>query len=349
MNCFLGVVWACAVAQSCSSDNATPPAAGSGGTVSPAGSGGTASPAGSGAVSAPVTPSATGFVAGWNPPAATTGYTRLAVPMVKGVGAGSDISYCQYIQGPLDHDVDVLDVQGSQSPGGHHAVAYASTSTAPVGASRLCTEEDNVSQGGFLGGIGGEGSGGVKLPDGVAFRLPKGSSVMLNTHFVNTTDNMLDGQTAIDFKFVEVDGKRVIASLFSNGNVSFNLPAHAKNTLTAECTLPRDFKFILFSNHMHDHGSYAKTEVVHADGSVDLVHEDPTWTWEMQFNAVYSKWTLDKPLVVAKGDRLRTQCDWENTGATALTFPSEMCFGIGFFLSDGSSSPVCLEGKWLER
>jgi hypothetical protein len=285
----------------------------------------------------------------FDPAPPSTGYTRLDVPIVKDLAPGSDTTYCQYIQAPLDHDMDVLDVEGFQSSGGHHAVAYASTAAAEVGTSRLCNSEDNLAQAGFLGGIGGESGGGVKLPDGVAFRLPKGQSIMLNTHFLNTTDKMMDGQVAIDFKFVEVDGKRTIASLFNNGNRSFSIAPHTAGDTIAECTLPRDFQFVLFTNHMHGNGARAKTELVHADGSVELVHEDATWTAEMQFKAVYSRWPLAQPLTVSKGDMLRTRCDWQNPTDAALEFPSEMCFGTGFFLSDGSSSPVCLDGRWLER
>jgi hypothetical protein len=285
----------------------------------------------------------------FDPKPPSSGYTRLEVPVVKDLAPGSDATHCQYIQAPLDHDVDILDVEGFQSAGGHHAVAYASTSTAAVGTSRLCNSEDNLAQAGFLGGIGGEGGGGVKLPEGVAFRLPKGQSIMLNTHFLNTTDKMLDGQVAIDFKFVEVDGKRTIASLFNNGHTSFNIAPHMDGNATAECTLPRDFQFVLFTNHMHGNGTRAMTELVHPDGRVELVHEDAAWTAEMQFKAEFSHWPLEQPLMVAKGDTLRTRCEWQNPTDAPLAFPSEMCFGTGFFLSDGSSAPVCLEGSWLER
>jgi hypothetical protein len=342
--CLLGIACAVAAAQACSSNTDAP--------VESARGGDSASAAGSVAVSKAdraTTDSSSAAAKPWEPPPPSAGYTRLEVPMVHDLTPGSDNTFCQFIQAPLDHDVDVLDVEGFQSSGGHHAVAYASSDTTPVGTSRRCTEQDNVSQGGFLGGIGGEASGGVKLPEGVAFRLPKGNSILLNTHFINTTDKTLDGRVAIDFKFVEVDSKRIIASLFSNGNSSFNVAAHGDGIAMAECTLPRAFKFILFTNHMHGQGSYAKTELVHADGRVDLVHEDADWVPEMQFKAVYSKWTVEQPLIVDKGDMLRTQCNWQNQTDSALMFPAEMCFGTGFFLSDGSSSPVCLEGRWLER
>ena len=100
---------------------------------------------------------------------------------------------------------------------------------------------------------------------------------------------------------------------------------------------------------MHDHGVRAKTELIRADGSVQLVHEDPAWTYEMQFNAEFSQWPMEEPLMIAKGEKLRTHCSWLNDTADAIGFPREMCFGVGFFLSDGSSAPVCIDGRWIPR
>lgn len=78
-------------------------------------------------------------------------------------------------------------------------------------------------------------------------------------------------------------------------------------------------EFLLFANHMHDQGSRVQTEIVRTDGSVELVRDDPRWTYEMQFQAEFSRWSLDEPLVVTKGDIVRTTCYWENTtGADGL-------------------------------
>ena len=209
--------------------------------------------------------------------------------------------------------------------------------------------DDDANQGAFLGGIGGEGGGGAVLPAGVAFRLRKGNAILLNTHFLNTSDHAFDGHTVVDFKFAEVDGKRTIASMFVNGNMSFRVPAMGKAEAVAECKVPRTLQFLMFANHMHDYGTWAITEIVRADGRVELVKEDARWSYEMQFKPAYRSWTLTAPLTLTAGDIVRTRCRWDNTTAAELTFPREMCIGTGFFLSDGSSAPVCMNGRWIER
>jgi len=291
-----------------------------------------------------------GTTAGFDPPPPAAGYTRIVSPVVAGIQPGDDLTVCQYLQAPLDRDLDILDAEGYQSDFGHHAVAFASAANVPVGTSGPCTEKDNLS-GSFLGGVGGEGGGGVKLPDGVAFRLIKGNAIMLNVHFLNTGPKVVDGQSVVDFKFAEVDPARKVASLFVNGNMSFKVGANAKADAVAECPVGRDIDFILFTNHMHDYGTTATTHLQRGSAvNAELVHEDPVWTYEMQFRANYTKWPAEEPLHLVPGDKLITNCEWINDTAEMVTYPREMCFGIGYFLTDGNGpTPMCINGKWIER
>jgi hypothetical protein len=291
-----------------------------------------------------------GTTEGFNPPPPTAGYTRIVSPVVRGIQPGTDLTVCQYVQAPLDRDVDILDAQGYQSAFGHHAVAFASTADVAVGSSGPCTEKENLS-GSYLGGVGGEGGGGVALPEGVAFRLLKGNSILLNVHFLNTGKTAVDGQSVVDFKFAEVAPGRKVASLFANGNTKFKVGPNAKVQATAECPIGREIDFILFTNHMHDYGASAVTRLLRASAfEMELVHDDPAWTYEMQFKANYSQWSVEKPLHLVPGDKLVTDCTWMNDSGESVGFPREMCFGIGYFLTDGNGpTPTCADGRWFER
>jgi hypothetical protein len=283
----------------------------------------------------------------FSPPPVPEGYTRIVAPVIEGIEPGGDAIKCQYVLTPFDRDMDVLDIQGYQSKGGHHSIAYAVKGGAPVGTSRDCNAVDNTSIGGFLGGIGGEAGGKAQLPEGVVFRLPKGSTVMLNTHFLNTTEETIDGHTVLDVKFSEVDPTRRVASIFVNFTQNFTVQPARETTVDASCTVRHDLSFLSFTNHMHSHGASAVTSL-QSSGNTVTVHEDPTWTSDMQFNPVFTNYSLDAPLTVKAGDVLTTHCDWKNSTASAFRFPDEMCVGFGFFLSDGSSSPTCVEGVWTE-
>lgn len=284
---------------------------------------------------------------GFAPPAPPAGYERIVAPIVADVQGGADITYCQYVKGAFDHDVDILDVRGYQSKMGHHAVAYAMPGDHPIGTNEPCTGEENLN-GIFIGGIGGEGGGGLVLPEGVAFRLPRGHSLMLNNHFLNVDQDAIDGEAVLDIKFAPTDPARQVITLFSNVQLGFEIPAGGSSQATAECQFTRDLDFMFFSNHMHDYGKRARSEVIRAGSSApELVHEDPEWSYEMQFDAEQTTWPLEGLLRIRSGDVLRTHCYWENPTTDSVKFPREMCVGVGFFVSDGSSSPLCVNGTWL--
>jgi hypothetical protein len=289
-----------------------------------------------------------GPAAEFSPPAPEAGYTRYTAPSIPDLEPGADVMRCQYILAPFDRDMDVLDVSGYQSRGGHHSLAYAvKGSTAPLGTSRKCNDEDNTKIGAFLGGIGGEG-GKATLPPGVVFRLTKGSAVMLNTHFLNATADTLTGETVIDIKFAEVDTTRKVASMFANVNLDFTIDPQATSSADATCVVQHDLSMLKFTNHMHNYGTTAVTTIVRQDGTEEMLHADDAWVGDMQFNPSWSDWPVASPMVVKQGDTMRTHCEWANSTTNALKFPDEMCVGFGFFLTDTATAPVCLGGSWSE-
>jgi hypothetical protein len=304
----------------------------------------------------------TGQSTAFDPGPVADGYERFVMKTIEAIGPGDDVTYCQYVTAPMDHDVDIVDVTGAQSKLGHHAIAFAYTGdgTQELGAVVPCmgtefTKEGDaanpsLSIGSFLGGAGSNGKSGVKLPEGVAFRLKKGEGIMLNAHYLNTTLETYDGDSVVDVKFADADPDRNIAAMFINVNLGFTLAPEARSTSHVDCVAGSDINMLMMTNHMHDFGSSATSEVLHADGSTtEMMHDDPTWTYEMQFNANYSKWSVAEPFVVHAGDTIRTTCNWNNERAEPVTFPREMCVGVGFVLARGDNphAPACINGQWL--
>jgi hypothetical protein len=315
----------------------------------------------------PDSPESTAF----NPPAVPSGFTRLQSKTVSAIPPGGDVTYCQYVMPPIDHDVDILKVSGVQSKFGHHAVAFTYTPQAgeEPGSSFPCmgtefsaggdplagstTGGGLASMGAYLGGVGGEGAGepSSALPDGVAFRLQKGQGIMLNVHYLNTGDETIDGNAVVDVKMAEAESSRTLASMFVNLNLDFEVMPSTQTTSTIDCVAKSDIKLIMMSNHMHEFGDSATSQVIHADGSVDELHHDATWTFDMQFNPVYSRWTVEDPYVVKAGDTVRTTCNWTNSTPNDMKFPREMCLGVGFALATGENptAPLCANGIWVAQ
>lgn len=285
------------------------------------------------------------LIAGFDP-APREGYQRYIVPAVRDIAPGTDAMWCQWLAAPAEEDVDILDLLGDQSIGGHHAILYATTIAAPPGTTRACVDSDLASVR-YLGAIGGEGITGEqgKLPEGVSYRLPKGYALMANTHYTNYKTTPIDGQAVLDLKTAPVDPQRKIASLFVNIDVDIELPPQGPATLDVECEVQEELSIFWFGNHMHALGRRARTELVRGDGSIEPIREDAAWNAEAAFNPEFNRWPVEEPLVLRRGDRIKTHCEWENTENKVINFPTEMCAGFGFYVGSGVQFN-CIKGEW---
>ncbi|HET8936722.1 MAG TPA: hypothetical protein VFN67_24935 [Polyangiales bacterium] len=272
------------------------------------------------------------------------GYQRFEPPAVE-LDPGDSHDWAQWVGGPLDKDYDVIDIRGQQSIGGHHALVYATTVAEMPGTTRLWKEEDQITSR-LMGGIGGEGGANVQFPAGVVFRVKKGSYILIQTHFLNATPEHIVGRTVIDLKLAPVDASRTVASMFSSTSVSVTLAAHTDSAMDITCAVEKDLKFLQVSNHMHDYGKTQLTEYVDPSGAVHVIKDDRTWASEQALNPNFTKYTLDSPLIVPKGSMVRTHCTWNNTTASPVTFPTEMCVFFGFILNENDI--YCTDGEWSE-
>ena len=322
-------------------------ACGSGdGTQSPSGS-----PAGNGA---------------FTPPALEAGYTRLLAKTVTDIAPGADVTHCQYVMAPVDHDTDVLDVTGGQSTYGHHAVAfsYVPSDGQEVGAELPCMMGNNeftssgmgtnnlTGAGTFLGGAGPVAGRVAALPEGVAFRMKKGEGVVLNLHYINTSSAPVSGDAYLDLKLADANPNQLIGALFVSVNGSFSIPPDAEADSNVDCVAQSDVNVIMMSNHMHEYGIHATTQVTRGDtGAVEVLHDDPTWNADMVNNPTFSRWSVDSPFVLHTGDTMKTSCSWNNTTANTLGFPREMCISAGFALASGDTpkAPACFNGTWVAQ
>ncbi len=286
------------------------------------------------------------YIPGFDPPPVQAGYTRYLAPTVTNITPGADIEMCEWVAPVATEDQDVLDVIGEQSATGHHAVLFASTETNfKVGESHVCTTDDMVSVS-FIGAIFGANAGQLtKLPDGLFFRLRKGQSQMMNTHWLNTTDKTVEGQAVVDVKFAPADASHTIADIFANNGDTFMIPPGAPTQYDVSCTFPQDMNFAMVTDHMHTDGMSAYTEVLHTDGTSTMLRQDTSWASDEQFNPIYTMFSLAQPYVVHTGDTIHTHCEWQNQGTSTLLFPDEMCAGQAFYFP-GNGLSACDDGTW---
>ncbi len=265
-------------------------------------------------------------------PAAREGYRRFEARPTP-VAAGQTAMMVEWVASPTDRDLDVLDIVGWQSASGHHAVLYATTSSQPVGTVRDWQNADQLNAR-FIGGSGGEAGAQIKLPEGVVTRIPKGSALILQLHYMNTSTKEVMAESVVDVKLADASPDRKVASFFASTNPMYELAPQRTTTLDVECKLDRDVPMLMFANHQHNMGVSALTEQILPDGTRVDIKRDDRWQYEWAFNPNFTYRPVDSPLVLKSGTTLHTHCEWLNTGFSPLRYPDEMCVFLGFFLGD---------------
>jgi copper type II ascorbate-dependent monooxygenase-like protein len=271
------------------------------------------------------------------------GYVRFEAPPVT-VQPGESGMWLHWVADPVDHDRNIDDLIGSQGLGGHHAILYTTTELQPVGTTRDFGNEDQGNLH-FVGGTGGEGAESVKLPPGVVFRVPAGRALVIQSHYLNTSDAPFEGHSTIDVRFSEPSDQDLVASFFANAVRTIDVPPHQESQQETACVLQKDLPLIMYANHMHEMGAAVTTSILGSD-SEEILKQDEVWNTEWTFNPDYTHASPEAPLLLTVGSTLKTHCVWNNTTDRSLTSPDEMCVFFAFFL--GEKDITCADGYWVE-
>jgi len=273
------------------------------------------------------------------------GFERFETAPVE-VEPGTSTDWAQWVGGPLDQDYDVIAIRGRQWAGGHHALMYATTEAQEPGYTRRWADADQLTTR-LMGGVGGEGGANATLPEGVVFRVKKGSYLVVQTHYLNTDVEPITARSVLDVKLEPVDESRLVASIMSNTDLAVELVPGEDTTMDVNCEVQSDLSFIQISNHMHEYGVSTFTEVIEPSGERWMVKDDDRWSYEWALNPNFGHFPVDDPLIVPAGSTLHTQCTWHNTTSEEITFPTEMCVFFGFILGDADIT--CSAGTWINR
>jgi hypothetical protein len=180
----------------------------------------------------------------------------------------------------------------------------------------------------------GAGTGELRMPQGVAMKLPAGQALILNLHIYNATSAAISGTSGIDIVRAKPEDVTSEADLIIAGPTNFALPPGQKTTLTHTCAVSKDETMFNLFPHMHQLGVHIKTTVT-LGGAPTVLH-DGDYRFEEQYQLPVG------PLAFHPGDSITTECTYENTGTSTVRFgessDTEMCFSILFRYPRGDST-----------
>ncbi|MFN0249356.1 MAG: hypothetical protein ACKV2T_20895 [Kofleriaceae bacterium] len=282
------------------------------------------------------------LIDGFDPPAPPEGWIQLVAPPVRDIAPGADVTMCAYVDKRIVDETDIVDYHSYQSNvGAHHTILYAVTQQEEANVHE-CTEDDMVNSR-YLAG-GGADSPGLVLPENIVFRMPANTQLMIQSHWINATDETIDGQAAFNVKTTSPQPNHQVAQLLTIGPTSFTLPV-GEGAVSGECTLGETTNALMVGGHMHEWGTHGRITHTPMAAAEATVLWETAWNEEYQFNPPRSEYTPANPLVLGAGDKIHIDCEYDNDTGGVLPFPREMCFAFAYVYPMDRQID-CLNGVW---
>ena len=214
-----------------------------------------------------------------------------------------------------DKWVQAIEVKPGSKGALHHVLLWLDSS----GAARKLDEEDAGSgfrKMGFrrTGSLGGwaVGGGPRSLPDGLAYPLPKGSDLILSSHF-HPTGKEEQEKTSIAIYFARQPPTRQLVAqqlpaLFGRG-AGLDIPAgDAAYTIKDHLTLPVDTDLIAVGAHAHYLGKTMEATAKLPDGTSKTLFRISDWDFQWQDQYVYKQ-----PVRLPAGTVVEATIVWDNS------------------------------------
>lgn len=248
---------------------------------------------------------------------------------------------CFYTDVYSPRELAVYGASGGQGPGGHHIIAYYADEPRPVG-SHPCTDEEmtNLNQ---IAGTAGEGDteGILGLHDDLALKVPAGKQLVLQAHYINVTDAPYMVEDAVSLHLMKPEDVFAYVNYFVTNDDTFEIPPSASYTHTTYCRVQRDLDVVLSLGHMHEDGRIYTLDIVDAAGTPTQSLRNDTWQPSFTSHPPISHYSVNQPLHIPAGTRLRQSCEWDNTTSRTVIFPREMCLSFMYYFPGEGDDIVC--------
>ena len=262
---------------------------------------------------------------------------------------GEEVLICNSLAEPTDRELLVRNVFGQQFAGGHHVALYTRPAPSDNHEPHVCTEEDMQN----LRLVAGADItyGDIKIiPDGSALRIPEGSQIVIQSHYINITTEPMVVMDVVDAEFYGEGEEVVLADTFVVMDSDFEIPPGAMDfERTKECTVDEEMEIHVLLGHTHEFGVLFTAEFLPVDGDPMLIYHATDGAL-LRDNPDLVKPDEGHSLVARPGDRIRITCRWDNITDGVLDWPAEMCLALmiytpsrGFLICDtGDETPEAL-------
>jgi Copper type II ascorbate-dependent monooxygenase, C-terminal domain len=254
------------------------------------------------------------------------------------VPAGTERTQCMYLPLPVDHDVAVNRFVAHMTAGSHHFNFFYLPPNSGEHTMGLgdCTEAVRI----YLAGSQWPELD-HRLPEGKAIKIPRGSWLALESHFVNATQTEQMGGVDITLHTVEETAVQDWVNVYFNYMQRIHVPPMTHATLSARCPAVEGTHVFLLTSHMHHFGEQFDI-ALYDDGAntTTPVYSSTDWSHPLIDDLAM------KPIDVGPNQGFEFRCHYYNDRATDLyggdsAENNEMCIMAAFYWPS-AGFPYCL-------
>ncbi len=148
----------------------------------------------------------------------------------------------------------------------------------------------------------------MKYPEGTALRIPAGSVIQIQIHYVGLEDRDVVDHTELGVKFAQGRVDKIMRVLGTDDNDMEIAPYQDDYTLETSVNLLYDLTILSSGAHMHTRGDSYLMKAILPDGGEKLIADVPNYDFNWQSN-----YQLANPVQVPKGTELFVKAGWDNS------------------------------------
>lgn len=242
------------------------------------------------------------------------------------VAAGEEKYLCYVVQLNEPADVAITAFESYASSQVHHLELFQTLEAEPAGL-RVCDGSIHTTWLPLFGG--GKNAGGLVLPTGAGFALPKDAQLLVQLHLLNATNSSVDEKLIVNLDWAADASQVTPAGIFAFGSMNINLPAGATGVqLGSSCNLPKSMNVFAAQPHMHNLGTKLTFELGSDAQSATTVYQRSPWSFGAQ---PIDDWSM----ALRQGQFARATCTFDNTTDHSVTYgestSNEMCYLVLFY------------------
>ena len=152
-----------------------------------------------------------------------------------------------------------------------------------------------------------------RLPDGVALKIPQGSGLDQNSHYVNRTDSVMTGEVYTNLHTINKEDVAYVAELFDFNNTDIYLPPKKVTTLTKTFILYEKYYMGQVFSHAHEKMQEFVVEIVGGQRNGEVIY----WTNDWEHPPIIN---FDPPIEINAGEGLMLKATYDNPTSAPVTF-----------------------------